>query len=320
MFYSMNMLFFIILIISTMFALSSDSWFQLWASLEINMMVFIPLMFNKNNISINSMMKYFLIQAFASSIFIFMMLMSQTFMWEFLYSNFITLAMSMKLGLFPVYFWFPQVSEGLTWTSFTLLSTWQKVIPMYVMASSSHQILPIIIIFSALIGCLSMINQTSLRKLFAYSSLTHMSWMSLCMINANNGWMNYLIVYILIMISIYFIFKSMNSSTIDNIKFMYNKTQTLTLLITMMSLGGLPPFLGFFPKWMVISNTPMYNFFIMFILIISSLISIFIYLRILYPLLFTKFINTKKTSSFNSTLPITLNMIMLIPIMPLIFF
>nr|QHQ98560.1 NADH dehydrogenase subunit 2 [Parasitus wangdunqingi] len=320
MFSSMNFLFTACLGLSTIFALSSDNWFQIWAALEINMMMFIPLMFSKDNLSINSMMKYFIIQAFASSLFICTMILSQSFFWESLNSDLIMLAMTVKLGLFPVYFWFPQVSEGLSWFSFTLLSTWQKIIPLYIMAASSKMLMGVILASSAMIGCISMINQNSLRKIFAFSSLTHMSWMLLSMLNNNTSWFLYFIIYTMIMISIYLIMNKINASTIDSIKYMFNKNQNMALIISLMSLGGLPPFLGFLPKWMVISNTIDNMYFFMFILIISSLISIFIYLRLTYPLLFNKMMMMNKTSTFNNMNSSLINTLLLIPMVPMVMF
>lgn len=235
-------------------------------------------------------------------------------------SNFIVLAITIKLGLFPIFFWFPQVSEGLTWIGFTILSTWQKIIPLYILSSSRKIIFSIIIRASALIGCLRILNQTSLRKLFAYSSLTHMSWMMLSIINSNTGWFNYFLIYSLIIISIYLVLRKINISSLDNIKHIYSTTNFLSLLIIIISLGGLPPFLGFLPKWLIISNTSFDIYFLLFTLIIRSLVRIFVYLRITFPLLFNQILKTKKTININFNLPTIINTIILIPLVPIILF
>lgn len=55
----------------------------------------------------------------------------------------------------------------------------------------------------------------------------------------------------------------------------------ITIISLFLSLGGIPPFLGFFIKWisviLIIKNFPI----IIVILIISSLINLFFYIRIL---------------------------------------
>jgi NADH:ubiquinone oxidoreductase subunit 2 (subunit N) len=55
------------------------------------------------------------------------------------------------------------------------------------------------------------------------------------------------------------------------------------LILSLLSLGGLPPFLGFFLKWMVISGG-LYagNYFLVLFLVLISLFTLFYYLRISY--------------------------------------
>ena len=57
-----------------------------------------------------------------------------------------------------------------------------------------------------------------------------------------------------------------------------------------MSLGGLPPFLGFLPKWLVIQNLIEINqFFLLFISVCLSLITLYFYLRISYSIYILNF-------------------------------
>jgi len=65
--------------------------------------------------------------------------------------------------------------------------------------------------------------------------------------------------------------------------FINRKILKFTLFINFLSLGGLPPFLGFLPKWIVIQQLTFCNqYFILIILIISTLVTLFFYLRICY--------------------------------------
>lgn len=84
------------------------------------------------------------------------------------------------------------------------------------------------------------------------------------------------IILILNLENIYFLnqlFNSLNSSKPIKLIFIFN----------FFSLGGLPPFLGFFPKWLVINNLIQNNFFILrLFLIIFTLITLFFYLRITF--------------------------------------
>lgn len=65
--------------------------------------------------------------------------------------------------------------------------------------------------------------------------------------------------------------------------FVNRKILKFTLFINFLSLGGLPPFLGFLPKWLVIQQLTLCNqYFILTLIIISTLITLFFYLRICY--------------------------------------
>nr|QOL00751.1 NADH dehydrogenase subunit 2 [Teleogryllus infernalis] len=68
MFNPSKMLFMMMLILGTMISISSNSWPATWMGLEINLLAFIPLMSSKSNMmSTEAAMKYFIIQAMASS-------------------------------------------------------------------------------------------------------------------------------------------------------------------------------------------------------------------------------------------------------------
>ena len=55
-----------------------------------------------------------------------------------------------------------------------------------------------------------------------------------------------------------------------------------TIFCSFLSLGGLPPFLGFFPKWIIIQYLSTFNVPILCLIVICSLVILFFYLRICY--------------------------------------
>nr|AIZ58432.1 NADH dehydrogenase subunit 2 [Argas africolumbae] len=272
------------LIISILMALSSSSFFSLWICLEINMMMFIPLMNSKNILSSNSMILYFISQSLASTVFI-------TFFFLNLanpYSNslsilFMVSAILMKLGAAPFHFWFPEVSEGLTYYSLSLLMTIQKVIPLYMTMLMNNMMLIISILMSSLIGSLGGFNQTSIRKLLAFSSIAHIAWMISLIISSSIWWTIYLSVYFLMIIFItHFCFK-MNISFITQINSINQINSKMYFIVLFLSLGGLPPLLGFFIKMMSIKVIINFIPITLLFLILSSLLNLFFYMRIIYP-------------------------------------
>nr|YP_010527025.1 NADH dehydrogenase subunit 2 [Acosmeryx castanea]UXR12362.1 NADH dehydrogenase subunit 2 [Acosmeryx castanea]WMQ52783.1 NADH dehydrogenase subunit 2 [Acosmeryx castanea]WMQ78078.1 NADH dehydrogenase subunit 2 [Acosmeryx castanea] len=289
-FNSNKMFFLFILFFSTMISISSNSWFGCWIGLEINLLSFIPLISNSNNLlNSEASLKYFLTQSIASMNFLFSILMKMTLMKNFEMNNFISIMINssllMKMGSTPFHFWFPNISEGMSWFNNFILMTWQKITPLILLSYYFNMnFLYFIIIMNVMIGAIGGLNQTSLRKLMAFSSINNLGWMIFSMMISENLLMFYFIFYsflISIMFFLFYIFNMffINQLFINNMNFMIK----LNLLINFLSLGGLPPFLGFLPKWIII-NFLMINkfYFLTFIMVMSSLITIYFYIRIIY--------------------------------------
>uniref|UniRef100_UPI0030FE9491 NADH dehydrogenase subunit 2 n=1 Tax=Ixodes trianguliceps TaxID=347913 RepID=UPI0030FE9491 len=293
-----------ILFISICMALSSNFWFALWMSLEVNMLIFIPMMNSKNFLSSNSMINYYIIQSVASSIFFFSSLLYPYMNNNNMIMCIIMMTILIKLGSAPFHSWFPQISEGLKMNSFFILSTFQKIIPLHIMSIVYNKYLYIFIFLSAMISSLGGLNQFSMKKILAFSSITHLSWMmSLILIN-QNFWLIYFFVYTIINYKIINFLMLNKISNINNIYLMkmtfFNKVLMLSYFL---SLGGMPPFLGFFSKWISIILISKKMIILLIILIMSSLINLFFYIRIMFPLIMNinvlmknsiKFINLSK--------------------------
>nr|WBK02862.1 NADH dehydrogenase subunit 2 [Inocellia (Epinocellia) sp.] len=285
-------LFFSMLMGSTIFTISSNSWLGAWMGLEINLLSFIPLMSNTKNIfSTEASLKYFLTQAFASSTLIFFIILSFLIFLNYFSINMnntmkmlILSSLFLKLGAAPFHFWFPSVAENLTWLMNLILLTWQKIAPMVLISYLSNEIyMQFIAIFSTLIGSLGGLNQTNLRKIMAFSSINHIGWMISSLIMNNNLWKIYFMIYSLLTILMIMIFMNFNLYFINQIYLMmnFNLMNKFLLFMNFLSLGGLPPFLGFFPKWMIINNLITNNyFFLLTVMSLLTLINLFFYLRL----------------------------------------
>uniref|UniRef100_UPI0030029E9E NADH dehydrogenase subunit 2 n=1 Tax=Parotis marinata TaxID=1375935 RepID=UPI0030029E9E len=293
MFLTMNsnkMFFMFILFFSSLISISSNSWFGCWIGLEINLLSFIPLINNSNNIlSSEASLKYFLTQSIASINLLFCIILKMILIKNFEMNNFLTIMINssllMKMGAAPFHFWFPNIVEGLSWFNNFILMTWQKITPIILLSYYFNKnFLLIIVMMNSIIGAIGGLNQTSLRKLMAFSSINNLSWMIVSMMISENLWLFYFMVYSFMISIMCFLFYLMNMFFINQLFFMnINYMIKLSLMINFLSLGGLPPFIGFFPKWIVI-NFLLINklFFLTFILIMMSLIMLFFYIRILY--------------------------------------
>lgn len=295
-FHPTRLLFYFTLLTGSLIAISSSSWLGAWVGLEINLLSFIPLISDKfNQFSTEAALKYFLTQALASSVLLFGVLylgISTQLSFSFSHSghslrSLIASTLLLKIGAAPFHFWFPGVMEGLSWINGLILITWQKIAPLilisYVLTRNafSHTI----ILLSALAGSLGGFNQTSLRKIIAYSSINHLGWILAATLLGGNYWLTYFGFYVFLSLAILLIFNRFQLSHINQVFRLpvSSPTLKLTLFCNLLSLGGLPPFLGFLPKWIIIqgivqaSLTPLIT-----AIVLLTLITLFFYIRIGY--------------------------------------
>nr|QRW36345.1 NADH dehydrogenase subunit 2 [Hydroporus sp. IBE<ESP> AN585] len=295
MFFIYKIMFISMLFLGTIITISSYSWLGVWMGLEINLLSFIPLINMKNNqYSSESSIKYFLIQALASSILLFtiIMLISKSKMINEMFFFNKTLMMIMnstillKLGAAPFHFWFPEIIEGLNWMNSLILMTWQKIAPMMILSYTMkiNYFIYMIIILSTFIGSIGGLNQISLRKILAYSSINHIGWMLTSFIMNEIIWIIYFFIYSFISLSIILMFNKFNIFMLNQLFMMMNNFYIIKyfMLMNLLSLGGLPPFLGFLPKWIIIQNMSQNNFLLITFMIMMTLITLFFYLRISY--------------------------------------
>nr|YP_009185840.1 NADH dehydrogenase subunit 2 [Gabronthus thermarum]ALO70579.1 NADH deshydrogenase subunit 2 [Gabronthus thermarum] len=306
-------MFFNSLMIGTLISISSTSWIGMWMGLEINLLSIIPLMNSKNNLlSSEASLKYFITQALASTTLIFSIIfMLNNIPLLFNFKNNLMLmfnsALLTKMGAAPFHFWFPEIIDGLSWLNSLMILTWQKIAPMIILMYNLNFPLffNFIIITSMLISGIMGFNQTSLRKILTYSSINHIAWMMAAMFNYESIWFFYFIVYTIITINIILIFNLINVFYMKQLFIMLNNNFPLKFFFIMnfLSLGGLPPFLGFMPKWLTIENLVKNNMMTLaIIMVILTLITLFFYIRLTFSTL-TLIINEPNFSlknKFNS--------------------
>nr|UYG49026.1 NADH dehydrogenase subunit 2 [Abscondita chinensis] len=286
------------LIMSTLISISAYTWLGMWIGLEINLLSLIPMFQSKSIMSSESSIKYFITQAIASTIIMLSMIMM---MWKFNFSSIMNMksnllmimnsGLILKMGMAPLHFWFPEVLEGLNWNNCLIMLTWQKITPMMlIMLNIEFSIFYSMIIISAMIisGIMS-INQISMRKLMAFSSINHMGWMMSSMMTEKTIWMLYFVVYSIITINITMMMK--NIFYLNQLFTNLNVSPSMKMFFTLnfLSLSGIPPFLGFMPKWMVIQTMIENNMFLMTLfMIMFTLIMVYVYIRIILSTLIMK--------------------------------
>nr|YP_009442782.1 NADH dehydrogenase subunit 2 [Myotis martiniquensis]ATO90622.1 NADH dehydrogenase subunit 2 [Myotis martiniquensis] len=296
------------MILSTLIVMTSSHWFMTWVGFEMNMLSIIPLLTKEHNPrSTEAATKYFLTQATAS------MLLMMAAITNLLYTGhwsimklinpaasiMMTMALTMKLGLSPFHFWVPEVTQGIPLMSGLILLTWQKLAPLSVLYMITPlinmNILLIMSLMSIAIGGWGGLNQTQLRKIMAYSSIAHMGWMMAVLTYNPTMTLLNLYLYIPMTITTFILLMINSTTTTTSLSHTWNKLPLITtlILITMLSLGGLPPLTGFLPKWAIIQEMTKNNNIIMpTLMTLLTLLNLYFYTRITYTTSLTMFPTT----------------------------
>nr|ADU55164.1 NADH dehydrogenase subunit 2 [Dosidicus gigas] len=300
-FFPSNFLFILIMIMGTLFSLSSSHWLTMWMGLEINLMGFLPLMNIKGKtLEAEASMKYFIMQSMSSSILIIssVLMYNNTLSWYSMFTDstfslMIILSLVLKLGGAPLHFWMPSIAKQMSWSILFMMLTWQKLAPLLMLSlvNSNLMVVMLISMASTIVGSVMALNQTNIQLIMTYSSISHLGWM-LSMITINSSLtMMYFFNYIMISMPL----MNMLSMTLGNHLFMLTQQTKMNNMIPIsliLSLGGLPPLLGFMSKLIIlISLIEMKLMMLAMFMFVGTLISLYFYLNMSLMLMIKSYKN-----------------------------
>nr|ADA77107.1 NADH dehydrogenase subunit 2 [Myrmecocichla nigra] len=286
------------LLLGTTITISSSHWIMAWTGLEINTLAVLPLISKSHHPrAIEAATKYFLVQAAASTLVLFSSMTNawQTGQWDITQLTcptsclILTAAIAMKLGLAPFHFWFPEVLQGASLTTGLLLSTAMKFPPITLFIMTSQSLNPTLLttmaILSAALGGWMGLNQTQTRKILAFSSISHLGWMAIIIVYSPKLALLNFYLYTLMTTAVFLTLNSINTLNLSTLMTTWTKTPALSaaLMLTLLSLAGLPPLTGFLPKWLIIEELTKQGMApAATIIALLSLLSLFFYLRLAY--------------------------------------
>ena len=295
--------FYFLLLVSIIISIRFNSRFIIWLRLEINMLRFLPIISSGLNIELENSVKYFLIQRWASIIF----LISYFFCSYFINSIRILLILSIfiKLGISPFHTWFISILKTCSLYILMLLSSLQKIIPLIILNNVFfffrifYFCITITIIFLVIILS-SVIN---INKLLALSSLGNILWLISSNLLSLKLMILFLTIYVFLLMGIYLFYNSFYYNLFIQIN-RINFFDKIIIVLLFISLGGMPPLLGFLRKFLILKIIFIYENLILFLIIIfSSLVLLYHYMSRIY--FFITFIPSLKTNFSTNNYSIT---------------
>nr|QVT11017.1 NADH dehydrogenase subunit 2 [Muscidifurax similadanacus] len=287
--YYSYILFIPMLLITNFLIFITNSLFSMWLIMEINLISFICLLVYDKNIKTENLINYFLVQVFNSYLFLLsMILMNYNLMNMMIYL--MNLSMLIKMGSPPFYMWYLKLLNELNWMNIFFLSTIQKIIPLIILKNImimevSLFLNLIIMIFSMIYSSIKGLNMVNIKNIFCYSSIIQMSWIVILLMFNEMFSMLYLLIYLIIMLNLCMNFNLMN---VNNLLYMYmyklnNKFNYYMMNLSIISLAAMPPMFGFLMKLSSVQIMNSYlSFFVLMLMILSSLVSMNFYLRIMF--------------------------------------
>nr|YP_003457045.1 NADH dehydrogenase subunit 2 [Himantolophus albinares]BAI77119.1 NADH dehydrogenase subunit 2 [Himantolophus albinares] len=324
--------------LGTTITFASSHWLLAWMGIEMNTLAILPLMARHHHPrAVEATTKYFLAQAAAAAMLLFASTTNAwlTGQWDIqqtshpLPTTMIIVALALKVGLAPLHSWLPEVLQGLDLTTGLILSTWQKLAP-FALILQLQPTNPTILLFlgltSTLVGGWGGLNQTQLRKILAYSSIAHLGWMILVLQFSPSLTLLTLLTYMTMTSSTFLVFKLNASTDINTLATSWAKAPAITAItpLVLLSLGGLPPLMGFMPKWLILQELTKQDLALTAtIAALSALLSLYFYLRLSYAMTLTMSPNTLiGTSPWRLprprlTMPLAISTTMTILLLPL---
>nr|UFK32192.1 NADH dehydrogenase subunit 2 [Agnesiella kamala] len=306
---SSKMLFYTTMVMGITMSISANNWIMVWCGLEISLISFVPLMITKLLISSESVMKYFIVQSISSAMLMLSMLI-MVMKGDYNYNYMLTTSLLIKMGVAPFHNWVLTIIEGLDLIMVVIMLTINKIAPITLLSYILTTMM-MIICLTILTGSIMGLNQNSIKKLIGYSSIFNMG-MLISIIKFNLMWSLYLMVYSVMLIMLYSILKVTKINFINQMVFTENLSTKLSLWLTMLSMGGMPPLLGFSIKYMVMMTMIMMKYISLIILMVmASLMIMFFYMRMMFlSIMNNSTINKIKLFNLNemSTWTVMINM------------
>jgi NADH-quinone oxidoreductase subunit N len=275
-----------------------------------------PLSLNSNEAGF----KYFIMGSFASAIILFGIALlygavgsfdiniiyqashsASTPDWFYIGSILIAIGMLFKASIVPFHFWAPDVYQGSPTIVTATMATAAKVVALAAFIKLSfafngnigeyyNTLLIVLAIASMCVGNILALKQTNIKRVLAYSGISHAGFMLVTIINPElsvSTLVYYAVAYATASIAAFSIVllvtKDRDSEDIDLFKGFYKRSPLLAAVFTgaLLSMAGIPIFSGFFAKLFIFNDALQLGYPIVVILgVVNSIIAVFYYFKV----------------------------------------
>ncbi len=253
---------------------------------------------------------------------------------------FVLVGLAFKVSAVPFHMWTPDVYEGAP----TSITAFFAIVPKLAAIALIFrfclepfnnfyfewtQVIFFLSVASMFLGAIAAIAQKNLKRLLAYSSIGHVGYVLIALVASSEQGLKsasiYMFIYLIMNIAVFSILLSLKKSdsyveTISSLSGLSksNPVISASLAIIMLSMAGIPPFIGFFGKFYVFIaaiESQLYSLAVLGVL--ASVISAFYYLRIIKGMYFDDLIDS---SSFEFSISTQSKVILVILMIVISFF
>ncbi len=253
---------------------------------------------------------------------------------------FILVGLAFKVSAVPFHMWTPDVYEGAP----TSITAFFAIVPKLAAIALIFrfclepfskfyfewtQVIFFLSVASMFLGAIAAIAQTNLKRLLAYSSIGHVGYVLIALVSASDQGLKsaaiYMFIYLVMNIAVFSIILSLKKSDlyVEKISSLCglsksNPVISASLAIIMLSMAGIPPFMGFFGKFYVfIAAIESQLYFLAILGVLASVISAFYYLRIIKGMYFDEVVDSE---TFEFSISSQSKIILVISILVISFF
>ena len=222
---------------------------------------------------------------------------------------FLISGIAFKISAAPFHMWSPDVYQGSPTPVTLLIASAPKITAISILIILTYNVfknvnknwidlITVLCLASMIVGSVGAVVQSNIKRLLAYSGISHIGFMLVGLVSFSSsgleGILFYLTIYLFLLIGVFSIILSLKKDNqpielLSDLKGLSNNYPflSISLLIFMFSMAGIPPLSGFFGKWFVFHAAIEKGYYILPIVgVIFSVVSAFYYLKIIKIMFF----------------------------------